>query len=85
MSIFWYILEKMTTNNTTINELCNSHKLDGTNYDMWKRKIQYLLDDKDLLEHWMVAKFPPFDKDKDGNPIDTANVRYKKILKAYED
>jgi len=68
-----------------INKLSNSHKLDGTNYDMWKRKIEYLLDNKGLLEHLTVAKFPPFDKDKVGKPIDTANVQYQESLKAYQD
>jgi len=75
----------MATNSTMITELSTSWKLDGTNYDMWKRKIQYLLDDKDLLKHLQVAKFPPSDKDKDGKPIDTANVQYQESLKAYQD
>ena len=64
----------MTTNNAMINKLSTSQKLDGTNYDMWKRTIQYLLVNKDLLEHLQVAKFSPSDKDKHGKPIDTANA-----------
>ena len=50
---------------------------------MWKRKNQYLLDSKDLLEHLTVANFPPSDKDKDGKPIDTANVQNQESLRAY--
>lgn len=42
-----------------IGELSTSQKLDGSNYDMWKQKIQYLLNERDLLEHLTVAKFPP--------------------------
>ena len=60
-----------------INKLSNSHKLDGTNYDMWKGQIQYRLDNKDLLEHLIVDKFPLSDKDKDSKPIDTANVQFQ--------
>jgi len=68
-----------------INELSTSHKSYGTNYYTWKRKIQYLLDDKDLLEHLTVPKFPPFDKDQDGKPIDTAHVQYQESLRTYQD
>jgi len=75
----------MTTDNTMINELSTSQKLDGTNYDRWKRKIQYLLNEKDVLEHLMVAKFPPSDKDKDGKSIDTTIVQYQESLQAYQD
>ena len=64
----------MTTNNAMINELSTCQSLDGTNNDMWKRKVRFLLDDKDLLKQLTVAKFPPSDKDKDGKPIDAANV-----------
>ena len=28
----------------------NVVKLDGTNYDMWLRKIQYLLNEQEVLE-----------------------------------
>jgi len=66
----------MTTNNAMINELSTSQKLNGTNYDMWKWKIQYLLNKGDLLEHLTVAQFPPSDNDKDGQLIDIANVKY---------
>ena len=64
----------MLANSATINELSTSKKLDGSNYDMWKRKIQYLLNERDLLGHLTVAKFPPSDTDKDGKPIDTSSV-----------
>jgi len=59
----------MAPNNAMFSELSTSQKLDGTNYEIWHRKIQYLLDDKDLLEHLKVAKVPPFDKDRDGNKL----------------
>jgi len=68
-----------------ITELSTSQKLDDTNYDMWKQKIQHLLGYKDLLEDLQVAKFLPSDKDKDGKPVDIPNVQYQESLKAYQD
>jgi len=65
----------MASNSAMINELSTSQKLDGSNYDMCKQKIQYLLNERDLLEHLMVAKFPPSDTDKDDKPIDTSSVQ----------
>jgi len=50
-----------------------------------EKKIQYLLDERDLLEHLTVAKFPLSDKNKDGKPIDIANVQYQQNLQAYQD
>jgi len=52
-----------------INELSTSQKLDWSNYDMWKWKIQYLLNEMDILEHLTVAKFPPSDTDKEASPL----------------
>jgi len=31
------------------------------------------------------GRFSPSDKDKDGKPIDTANMKYQESLKAYQD
>ena len=52
---------------------------------MWKRKIKYLLNKRDLSEHLTVAKFSSSDKDKDGKPIDTTTVQYQESLQAYQD
>ena len=79
------ILVDMAAYNAILAELSTSQKLDGSNYDMWKRKIQYLLEGLDLLDHLTVAKFPPSEKDKDGKPIDTSSVQYQESLRAYED
>ena len=68
-----------------IGELSTNQKLDNTNYKIWHRKIQYLLNDKDLFEHLTVAKVPPSDKDKDGKSIDTTFVQYQELVKAYQD
>ena len=75
----------MASNSTKIGELSTSQKLDDTNYEIWHRKIQYPLDDKDLLEHLTVTKVLPFDKDRDGKPIDSTVVQYQESAKAYQD
>ena len=67
----------MTSNSATIGELNTSQKLDGTNYEIWHRKIRYLLDDNDLLEHMTVAKVPPFDKDRHEKMINITTVQYQ--------
>ena len=74
----------MVANRAMINELSTSQKLDESNYDMWKRKIQFLLNERDLLEHLTVAKFPPSDTNKDGKPIHTSSVQYQESLQAYQ-
>jgi len=38
-----------------ISQLSTSQKLDGNNYDMWKQKIRYLLNERDMLEHLNVT------------------------------
>jgi len=75
----------MVANSAMINKLSTSQKLDGSNYDIWKRKIQYLLNERDLLEHLTVVKFPPSDTDKDGKSIDTSSMQYQESLQAYQD
>ena len=85
MSIIKYELVDMASNSAMINQIFTSHKLDGSNYDIWKQKIQYLRNQRVLLEHLMVTKFPPSDTDKDGKSIDTSSVQYQKSLQAYQD
>jgi len=75
----------MIANNAMINALSTSQKLAGSNYDIRKQKIQYLLSERDLLEHLTIAKFPPSNTNKDGKPIDTSSVQYQESLQAYQD
>ena len=47
---------KMATKNV-VSDLTKGKKLDGINYDMWHRKIQYLLNEQEVLEtlsHCMI-------------------------------
>ena len=39
----------MATKNVLV-DLTKGEKLDGTNYGMWHRKIQYLLNEQEVLE-----------------------------------
>ena len=65
----------MIINNAMIGELSTSQKLENTNYDMQKWKTWYLLNERDLLEHLTVPKFPTLNKDKYGKPIDTTTAK----------
>ena len=38
------------TSKSIVANLNKGEKLDGNNYDIWHRKIQYLLDELDVLE-----------------------------------
>jgi len=63
-----------------LGEVPTNQKLDDTNYDIWHRKIQYLLNEKDLLEHLIITKSSPSEQDKDGKPIDVAFVQYQEVF-----
>jgi len=75
----------MATDNAMISKLSTSQKFNGTNCVMWKWKIRYRLNERDLWEHLTVAKFSLSDKDKDGKPIDITTVQYQESLQAYQD
>ena len=42
------VVNKATKN--VVPDLTKGEKLDGTNYDMWHRKIQYLLNEQTVFE-----------------------------------
>ncbi|XP_026395085.1 uncharacterized protein LOC113289877 [Papaver somniferum] len=64
----------MTTENL-IADLTKGYKLDGKNYDMWNRKIQYLFDSKDQTELLTNEMVQP----QEGN-----SVQARRDLEAYE-
>ena len=49
MSTYVMNLVNMATKNVVV-DLTKGEKLDGTNYDMWHGKIQYLLNEQEVLE-----------------------------------
>ena len=51
-----YSIEMVTKN--VIANLTNGEKFDGANYDIWYRKIQYLLNEQEWLDHHIVTMDP---------------------------
>ena len=49
---------EMETNHL-IAELNKDNKLNGKNYDLWKIKVTFLLNDQELSEHTENSKVPP--------------------------
>jgi len=54
------------------------NKLDGKNYDTWQRKINYLLNEQDLMEHLTASMERP------QMPAGGADAAYRRELTAYE-
>ena len=55
-------------------DLTKGDKLVGTNFDMWHRKIQYLLNEQDLLEHLTYSM---------DQPEDGTTAQHRRDLEAY--
>ena len=60
----------------------SNDKLDGTNYDIWHLKVQFALNDGDMLELWTSSMPASAEKDEQGR--DTAIEQYQENLKAYQ-
>jgi len=56
-------------------------KLDETNYDLWSLKVQFLLNNGDMVELLTASMFAPAERDEHGNVV-TASEQYKEKLKA---
>jgi len=56
----------MATNidSTSVNE-----KLDGTNYDLWSLKVQFLLNNANMVEFLTASMFTPAEHDKHENDV----------------
>ncbi|KAH9608961.1 hypothetical protein KSS87_006063, partial [Heliosperma pusillum] len=63
-----------------IGDLSTTEKLDGTNYDIWRRKIQYLLNEREVLETLTTTVAKPQEPEK---PEDMA--KYNENLKLYDE
>ena len=46
---FFFVYLQMA-HKTFVTDLLRGYKLDGENYGMWRRKISYVLEEKDVLE-----------------------------------
>ena len=58
-------------------------KLDETNYDLWSLKVQFLLNNGDIVEFFTASMYPPTERDEHRNDL-TASEQYKEKLKAYQ-
>jgi len=47
----------------------SNEKLDGTNYDVWHLKVQFTLNEGDMLDLLMTSMRAPADKDDKGRDI----------------
>ena len=45
---------------TNISSMPINEKLDGTNYDIWSLKVQFLLNSGDMMEFLTAFTFVPF-------------------------
>lgn len=55
-------------------------KLDGSNYDVWHLKVQFYLNNDDMLDLVAASMAPPAEKDEQGRDI-TGTEQYKENLK----
>ena len=68
---------------TNIGSMLVNEKLDETNYDIWSLKVQFLLNNRDMVEFLTAFMFAPAEGDEHGNVV-TASEQYKEKLKAYQ-
>ena len=59
-------------------------KLDESNYDMWRPKIQFFLNEREMLQHLTTTMSVPATKDKDNKDI-TSTEEYQATLVAYQE
>ena len=70
----------MTTN---IGSIPVDEKLDWTNFDIWSLKIQFLLNNGDILELLMATMSASVGTDERGKDV-IASEEYQEELKAYQ-
>ena len=77
---FIYILLDMATN---IGSMPVNEKLDGTNYDLWSLKVQFLLNNGDMVEFLTASMYLSAEQDEHGNNV-TVSEQYKEKLTSYQ-
>ena len=63
--MFIFLFVYMAFKTSTIGDLSTNEKLDGSNYDIWRRKIQFLLNEREVLEHLTATMSTPAAKDRE--------------------
>ena len=71
-------------NTSMFGDLFTNGQLDGSNYNMWCWKIQFLLNEHEVFEHLTTTLSIPATKDKDNKDI-TATDKYQASLVAYRE
>jgi len=74
----------MASKTSMIGDLSTNEKLGGSNYDMWHRKIQLLLNEREVLEHLTTTMSARATKDKENKDI-TSIEEYQASLVAYQE
>ena len=69
---------EMSSNHIVADLIKGDNKLEGKNYDIWHRKIGYLLNESDLMDHLTTSMVEP------AMPDDGPNAAYRRELAAYE-
>ena len=68
MSNTLYILLDMTSKNL-IGSLSSKENLDGSNYDAWHLKVEFILNKGDILDLLTTSMLAPTNKDEHGKNI----------------
>jgi len=63
---------------TNIGSMPVNEKVDGTNYDLWSLKVQFLLNNRDMVEFLTTFMFAPAERDEHGNDVTTSEQYIKK-------
>ena len=79
-----FLIIDMAPKTSMIGDLSTNEKLDEPNYNMWRRKIEFLLNEREVLEHLTTTMSSPAAKDKDNKDI-TSTKEYQTNLVAYQE
>jgi len=60
-----------------------SEKLNDNNYNLWHLKVQFILNEGDMVDHLTISMSALTNKDDQGNDI-TTTEQYKPSLTAYQ-
>ena len=91
LSFFDYVQDMLNTHflicrykTSMFGDLSINGKLDGSNYDMWCWKTQFLLNEHEVFEHLSATMSVPVNRDKDNKDI-TATEEYQASLVEYQE
>ena len=68
---------------TSIGSMSINERLDRNNYNLWSLKVQFLLNNGDMVEFLTISLSALVDRDEHGKDV-AASGQYQKKLKAYQ-